>query len=313
MFKKLNTKTLIIVLVLLIGFVAWNKYQAKKSESTFRDVFVDIDTSAVSQVIIYPKAEKGKEVKLAKTASGWELQSDKIKAAADTAAVRGLLASFVKVKSLSLAAEDESGWNDLQVGDTSGTRIKIITKDKTYDMVIGKFGYNQEAQNGITYIRHANEQQVYSIGGFLSMMIGQGPGSWRIKTFITGNKANWNSLTFTYPHDSSFVLQKQGNAWLVNGNAADSAKTEQYLTTISNLQNMGFADQYAPAAPPVFTLTISGNNQPAPITVHAYQADSVDKYILHSSLNPGAYFSESKSHLAQQVFVGKGYFQQYNP
>ena len=37
----------------------------------------------------------------------------------------------------------------------------------------------------------------------------------------------------------------------------------------------------------------------------AYPADSVMKFVLHSSLNADAYFSEAQSNLTAKVFVGK--------
>ncbi len=308
MFKKFNTKTLIIILVVLGGIVALSKYQSKKSESTFREEFIKVDTSSVTQILLYPKSEKGKEIKITKNGSVWELQNDKIKTNADSTAVKGLLANFIDVKSISLGAEDKSGWADLQVTDTSGTRIKIIAKDQTYDLIIGKFGYDPSTRSGITYIRYANEEPVYAIEGFLAMSINQGFNSWRRKAFISGNKDNWNSLTFSYPADSSFMLSKQNNGWTVNGEPSDSAKTVQYLNEIATLQNSSFVDQYTPSSTPVFTLSIQGNNQSTPITIQAYAADSIQKFILHSSLNPDAYFSDGQSHIAERVFKSRTNF-----
>lgn len=305
MFKKFNTKTLLIILVILGGIAAFSKYRSKKTENTFHEEFVKIDTSAVTQILIYPKAEKGKEITITKVATGWELQNDKIKTVADSNSVRGLLANFVDVKSLSLGASDKSGWGDLQVTDTSGTRIKILTKDQTYDMVIGKFGYNPASRNGITYIRHSNEEPVYVIEGFLSMSINQGFNAWRNRSFIKGSKDNWTALTFTYPADSSFMITKQNNAWLINGEPGDSAKTMQYLDALANMQSSDFVDQYTPSSTPVFTLSIAGNNQTAPITVKAFAADSTQRFILHSTLNPDAYFSEAQSNLVNRIFVGR--------
>ncbi|MBK5286261.1 MAG: DUF4340 domain-containing protein [Bacteroidia bacterium] len=310
MFKKLNTNTLIIILVVLGGLFFLNKYffQGKK-ENTFRAEFVKIDTSTVTQILIYPKAEQGKEIKITKTGARWDLQKDKIKTDADTNAIRGLLSMFADIKSLSLAGQDKSTWKDLQVTDSLGTRIKFLTGDnKKYDMIVGKFGYNPSSRNGMTYIRHADEEMVYAIEGYLSFSVNQGYNSWRNKTVVHGSKDNWTSLTFSYPADSSFQLNKQENSWTVNGQNVDSTKTEQYLSQLANLQSSGFVDGYTPSSTPVFTLTISGNNQPAPITVQAFPADSTQKFIYHSSLNPDVYFSESQSHFADQLFVGRKKF-----
>lgn len=310
MFKKLNTKTLIIALVVLGAIVLINKlYLSKKSESTFRAEFVKIDTSLVNKILIYPRAEQGKEIKISKNGSAWEVEKEKMKVPADTNAIHGLLASFAEMKSIALAGEDKSAWKDFQVTDSAGTRIKIFTTDnQTYDMVIGKFGYNQQTQSGITYIRHADEEAVYTVSGFLSFSVNQGFNTWRRKTFLSGNKDNWTSLTFSYPADSSFTLTKQGASWAIDGMATDSAKTEQYLAQAANMQSSGFVDGYLPGPPAVYSLTINGNNIPAPINVQAYPADSTQKFILRSSQNPDAYFSEAQSSIVSRLFKGKQSF-----
>lgn len=309
MFKKINTTWLLVIFAVLAGLVAFNKlYQSRKDESTFRTQFMQVDTAAVNSIYIYPKAERWKEIKLLKNGKRWDLQNDKIKTIADTQAVRSLLTLFTDMKAMSLAGENRSTWTDLQVTDTSGSRITIITDNKTYDMIVGKFSYNQSTQNGLSYIRHADEEEVYAVEGFLSISVNQGFNSWRNKSFLNGNANNWSSLTFTYPADSSFMLSKINDQWTINGERADSAQTITFINGLANMQSTGFADSYSPSSTPVFTLAINGNNLPSPVIVQAYPADSVQKYILHSSLNPDAYFSEAKSNLMNRIFVGKHRF-----
>ena len=309
MFKKINTTTLVIILVLLGGLALLNKfYFSKKSESTFDSSFIKIDSSAVSQIVIYPKAEKGKEIKLIRNGSAWNLQNDKVKTAADTAEVHRLLASFVDLKTSSLAAEDKSGWGDFQVSDTAGSRIKFITdNNQTYEMIVGKFGFSG-GRSGVTYMRHKGEDAVYSVEGYISFNVNRDFTSWRMKTVMAGNKDTWSSLTFTYPADSGFTLVKQNNKWMVNGFVADSNKTNQYLTQLANKQSPGFIDQYTPNGSPIYTVTISGSNPSKPITVQAFPADSTQKFIIHSSLNPDAWFSEAKNPIVDGIFVRKEHF-----
>src|SRR6187401_3032741 len=98
MFKKLNTRTLIIILIVLGAIVAINKYrQSRGGENTFNEEFIKIDTATITQILIYPKVEKGKEIKLTKTGISWELSNDKVKTAADTNAVKQLVSAFAEI------------------------------------------------------------------------------------------------------------------------------------------------------------------------------------------------------------------------
>src|ERR1035437_3821781 len=141
MFKKLNTTWLLIILAVVGGIVLFNKlYQGSKDESTFRPVFVKIDTSAVTSISIYPRVEKGKELQLLKKNRHWELHYDQVETDADTGAIKSLLAQFAEIKPLSLAGQDRESWVAFKVADSSGTKIKFTTSaNKSYDMVVGKF------------------------------------------------------------------------------------------------------------------------------------------------------------------------------
>jgi hypothetical protein len=309
MFKKFNTTKLLIILAVLGCIVLFNKfYQSKKEESTFRTEFVDIDSSAVSEIHLYPQVEKKKEIIFRRNGNKWELQSGNIKTKPDSAALRYLLEQFINMKSSSLSGTDKSTWKDLQVTDSAGTKISIVTPSKTYTMIVGKVSYNQSTGNGASNIRHADEEEVYTVPNYLSFAVNQPFNSWRNKTFLSGNKDNWTSFTFTYPSDSSFVLNKESGSWKINGEAADSSKVVQYLNQISAMQSSDFVDNYSPSSTPVYSITINGNNLASPVTVQAFSSDSANKLILHSTQNVEAYFNGTQNHLSDKIFVGKNYF-----
>ncbi len=309
MFKKFNTTTLIIIFVCLGSIALFNKfYQSEKDERTFREEFVTIDTAAVISISIFPKVENGKEIKMTKNGQKWELQNDKIKTNADSKAIRSLLSEFSKLKSVGLAGQDKSTWKDLQVNDSTGTKIKIMTNDNhTYSMVIGKLEYSNSSGNGLSYIRHSDEKEVYSVQGYLSLNVNQPFNTWRNKIFITGNQDNWTTFSFSYPGDSSFTLNKIKDYWFIDEENADQDKAKNYISQLVSMQSSGFVDGYSPSSTPVFKITINGGSPLSKINIQAYLADSTQKYILHSSLNPDAYFSEAQSNLADKLFIGKKY------
>ncbi|MDZ7624223.1 MAG: hypothetical protein U5J96_07255 [Ignavibacteriaceae bacterium] len=74
MFQTVNNKILGIIfgLLLLAGIFLF-LFDGGKSERTFRDVLVNIDTSAVTEILIYPKSQSHKEVKLYKDKDEWRV------------------------------------------------------------------------------------------------------------------------------------------------------------------------------------------------------------------------------------------------
>ena len=87
-----------------------------KTERTFREVLVDIDSSAVTEILIYPKSQNHKEVKLFKDKDGWRvtLVSGGSAKVADQR-ITSLFGQLLAIKPKRLAARDESKWNELQV------------------------------------------------------------------------------------------------------------------------------------------------------------------------------------------------------
>jgi hypothetical protein len=321
MYKKLNIKTLAIVLVILIGAViAVYLSDSKKGERSFRAKMVDTDTSRITSIIIYPKAEKENAIELKKASEGWRVISGANTYNADEMMIRNMLKVLADLKPQRLAATEKSHWGEFDVTDSSATRVKLYTGKKlATHLYVGRFSYqppkNQNpynyGQQGTmsTFVRLADEKSVYSVDGFLGMSFGRNVNDFRKKTVIRFNKEDLSRLSFTYPADSSFALVKEGNKWMINGLLCDSASVAGYLNTLSMLSSSNFVDDQKPLNDMAdFTLNIEGNNFASPIVVKAFKADTVNRYLVSSSLNEGAYFSGKSNDLSDRIFAGKNKF-----
>ena len=139
------------------------------------------------------------------------------------------------------------------------------------------------------------------------MAFNQKPDSFRNNELVNDDVSNWKKLTFTYP-DNSFELVKNDKKWTINGTKTDSAKTANYLRTLSHLNGSTFIDN-----PPEsdlqkaeFTLTIESTSKGA-IVVTAYGDTSAT--ILTSSENEGTYFNGKQNGLLDKIFVKQDNFQ----
>ncbi len=284
MFQKVNNKILgiVFVILLLIGAFIF-VFDGGKTERTFREVLVDIDTSKVTEILIYPKSQNHKEVKLFKDKDEWRV-------------------NLIIPKRL--AARDESKWNELQV-DSTGSRVKVFEGSKlSLDLVIGRFSF-QQPRTMNTFVRLYNDKDVYEVDGFLDMTFNQGANIFRDGTVIKSDHNTWKQLQFAYPADSSFQLVKSGNSWILNGKTTDSLKTANYLTRLANLSNNNFIDDVKidPSSAPTFSLNITTSDLKF-IEIKGYQ-DSTS-FLIHSSQNPEAWFDGSS--LSKTIFTGKSSF-----
>ena len=309
MFNKISSKALTTIFVVLLVLAAiYIYFDSSREERSFKRNIVNIDTSKVTALSIYPKANNHKEIKIYRTGNNWNIQlTNNNSVPADNSKIKNLINQLFEIKANSVAAQDESKWSEFQV-DTSGTRVKVFEgNENTLDIILGKFAY-QQPRTMMTYVRVKGDKNVYETNGFLAFSFNQKPDYFRNSTLINDDMSHWNRLTFTYPDNSSFQLTKDTtNHWHINKIKIDSSKTANFLKTLSHLTGSDFVNNPDESLlnKAANTLTIESSALGA-ITLSAY-INSTD-YIIHSSQNPDAYFNGNKNNLKEKIFVGENYF-----
>ncbi len=243
MSKFSNTKLLLVLVALgaVIGIVKY--FDSRKGERNFRSELVDVDTSKISSVYIYPKSKKGQEVKLFKEGGQWKVRVNENKnQRVDTARIRGLFTTITGIKPGRLAARTTDKWKELEV-DTSGTRVKVNEGDKkTLDITIGKFNFIG-GRDVETFVRLEGDDETYAVNGFLDATFNGGIDDWRDKTIIKGDKDSWTNLSFALGDTMRYQLVNQDSVWRVDGVAAtDNQKVTEYFNSISTLSGNAFID-----------------------------------------------------------------------
>jgi len=317
--KKLSNKTLLIafiVLAIVVGAVYL--YDSSKGERTFKSELFSVDSAKVSSITIYPK-NKTEGLVLSGSGKNWTVKSGGKTFQADTAAVQQIIGAIVRALPERVAATDASGWKALEIDDSASMRVVVAEGSETVaDFRLGKVSFSQGNQNRgyggrqnmvvKSHIRVAGDDKVYVVDGFLSFMFSDQPSRYRNKLVTAFDRSRVNRLTFVYPGDSSFVLARSGNHWMVDGKPADSAKMITYLNPISQSSNMEMADDNS-QAPGLFPyqLTIEGDNMAA-IRVEGATDLASGRHFVKSSMNQESVFVSANGSLFQQFFKGKTYF-----
>ena len=302
----MNNKILAIVfgILVIIGVLIFI-FQGGKNERTFRDVLVDVDTTSITEILIYPKSQNHQEVKIFKEEDGWQVSLPNGGTAKVTdQRMSSLFAQLLAIKPKRLAARDESKWSELQV-DSTGSRVKVFEDSKlALDLVVGRFSF-QQPRTMNTFVRLYNDKDVYEVDGFLDMTFNQGANTFRDGTVISSDYKTWKQIQFVYPADSSFQLVNNGQTWLLNGSPTDSLKTVNYLNRLRNLSNSNFVDEtkISNTASPKFSLNITTSDMKF-IEVKCYEDSSSS--VIHSSQNTEAWFDGAS--LLKTIFVGKSTF-----
>ncbi len=311
-----NSLLLVIFLVLAVIFVIAKYTTGRKAERTLATDIVQIDTSQVSSILLYPRAEQGTQLEFRKNGTSWTVTRGEITAAADARSVTSTLGELLNLEAEQLVARSRESWAEYQVDDSLGTRVIVKEgKKTTLDLVVGRFSYQPAPQNqydpygqnrvtGKTYVRLSDGKEVYAVEGFLAMSINQAFDRWRDQRVTQLNRTQVSRIIFDYPADSGFVAERNDAGWMVAGIMADSASMASYLNGISRKTLREFADGFQPGGDSDYRVSFEGDNM-SPQQVRAYiQPDS--SIVVNSSINPDTWFLTTFDGLFGDLFPGAG-------
>ena len=305
MYRKVNIKILAAIFaVLLVAVVLIEIADSKKGNRTFKADLVEVNADNVTSIELYPKVTAGEKIRLYKENDMWKVESEGQSYSADQSVAGSMISELNQMEPQSVVATDKDRWPQFEVTDSLGTRVKLFNGDKLLaDVIIGKFSFSQP-RNMTSYVRLADDKEVYGVDGMIGMSFNRDLKSFRDKTVIKSSSADWTKLTFDYPADSSFVLEKVNDKWTVDGQPADSAAVAQYFNSISTLNEGRYAEN-KPVVAPTHRLNIEGNNMMEPIEITGYKTED-ENFIIESSQNTDSYFNSPE--LVKKVFVSRSKF-----
>ena len=300
MYRKINIKLLaVIFVVLLVLAVLVEMIDMHKGNRTFKQELVKVNADEITAIEVDAKSAGGKPVTLKKENDVWQVEADGKTYRADQSAASSMISQLNEMKPKSLATTDKDRWEEFEVTDSLGTRVKLFKgNDLLADVIFGKFSYSQP-QTMTSYVRLAGEDDVYGVNGMLGMSFNRNANSFRDKTLTDSKFSDWIKLTYSYPADSSFTLEKVNDKWMIGNEAADSASVVQYLRSIARLNDSKFAVNN-PTGQPTHQLKIEGNNNMEPLEITGFYTDA-DNFVLGTSQNQGTYFNDPTN--AKKVFT----------
>jgi len=310
--KKRNQVILLIILTALVAVYIITRFTGNR-ERTFESKLVTADSAAVTKIEIIPRRGKPTII-LTRTGDAWSVESAGKTYSSDPDVTAGVLTELLKMTPERVAATDKSKWAEMEVADTNAIRVKVYEGRKvTTDLFVGKFSYskNEDDPNPMsrnkgkmaTYIRVKGDETVYAVPGFIKMTIQSDVAAYRNKTVCTIAKDNITKVAFNYP-DGNFLLSRETGRWTVDGQPADSLKVENYFKKITKVVSSNYMDDFVLGNVPAYQVKIEGNNM-IPIEIKAFPADTVNKFVIVSSLNPEGKFSAEKSKIFDRLFTKK--------
>ena len=299
----MNTKTLIIIFLLLLGIFLLSKVFNPKPERSFKEDLVMVDTSRVDKIILNnPKTEDG-EIIISRNNGAWRANNGTKDVNATMSAVNSLLSNLTQIKSKQLISKSSEKWEDYEVNEEKGTRVQVFSGSKTLsDFTVGRFSFDQQRRSATSYMRLSDEEDTYSVDGFLSMSFNQGFDSFRNKSILKANSADISELRYSV-NNKEYLLIKSNDQWSLNGTSLDSTVITTYINSLANTFGSTFADNVSlEKTNPTHTLSVFGNNLNEPIELVCYPPGEESQFTIFSSQNAESLFSSDSTGVYKRIF-----------
>ena len=166
-------------------------------------------------------------------------------------------------------------------------------------MNVGRFSFDQQSRQPISYIKKAKEDETYLVQSFLAMSTKKDFNSLRDKSFLSIDKSQIQYLELTTP-SLNVSLSSFGNLWqTVDGIGLDSTAMEKYLDGLNDLKGVTFGSNNSGGLSDYsLSATLKDGNM---VTVEALRTEE-NKFIISSSSTHRNMFESDENGLFKKVF-----------
>lgn len=292
-----TTKLLGLFAVLVGVYFAVDYFGGSKKSKSLRSELVVLDTASVTSMEV--KAQD-KLVSLNKENGTWMVTLDNgKKVVADAGSVKRSLEALQGIKPGRMATRKKEKWEEYQVADTMGTRVRVFeNSENVLDIILGKLGVTGQ-RSYHTFVRLAEDDEVYVVNNFMAFNVPSEASSYRNQSLAKMKKDSISAIEFNYPADSSLRLEKIEDKWMANGQPADSTKMAKYLRGLSYINSSKFNDEIESPGDPVYTSRFIMNDG-SEISIDGFAG--ADGLVINSSENQASYFADSS--IFKKVFIG---------
>ena len=300
---KFNNKILGLLFIGLMAMFLVSKILNKPQVKSFKDVLVNIDTSAVDKIVFYPKGTAAK-ITIERNGGFWEADDGSLKITATSSSVNALLSPTTNIKALQLISKNESKWSEYEVDDNSGKKIELYTGNKLLSgFYVGRFNFNQNTRSAKTYMRLADENDIYVVDGFLSMSYEKQFNDFRNKRLVNDLSIDDLSTVKLISDDIKITIEKDlSNHWVdENNKMLDSLKTTRAVQGLVNLMGNEIID-FKPNASNRIARLILISGEKSEQVIDIYKKDESD-FVLTSSGNKNVYFRSDSTGIFKTAYL----------
>lgn len=286
MFGKGATRYLVLLLVALAALWVLSSLFGTRSKSrTFRSEVIRLDTNAVSAIAIRSPKAGPDGLLIERRAAAWVMTAEGREYSVDERIISKVFTDLALVKTDHVIGPVGKHRDAKGLSDSAATRLDFTTGSGTVSIIVGKESYNTQGQPQ-TAVMVPGDDMVYGLPTLFMSIRELTLDGLRPHTLVKGDPHDWQRLTFTFPQDSGYVLERTGERWLVDSMPTDSIKVTRFLQSLAFSRAQSFADTVKiDGLTPGFQLKVEHLSGKEPIAVNVYPYGYT--WVVTSTANPG--------------------------
>lgn len=302
----MNNRRLFIALIALVGVLLLGKIFRGNPSGSFDPELIRVDTSRVDRIIFKTGGTQPEEFEIRRSADGWQASKDKMMIKVSASQMQNILSPLVLLTASRLVSRDTTRYAEYEISKAQASEVIVYTGKKVVaDLRLGGFRFDQASRTASTYVRKAKGPEVYLIDGFSTMGLKARFDQFRDKSLLKLRAEDITSIQWSDAAGRKEVVQQEDGAWYYAGmEAVDSMAFATYLQALTSAQGLEFSDVTSSDGLALAEkITLFGHNMLDPATIEAYISDDADQpFLIHSSINPDAFFRADSTGLYRRLF-----------
>lgn len=285
------------------------QFYFEKKPRTLQSTLIQLDTSQITSLRLYPSADQQAEYLLKKETDFWVVYKKEVTLKVEAQLATQFLKNLATIKTNKVAARDSADWAAFGIDRTQANRVKVFAGTHLLDeFFVHQLDKVDGANKNISFVRLTTGEEVYEVNGALSALFSRKFDAYRNTQLLSIQKNKIKNIKIaTIPHQLTELSENNG-FWTQDGLPVDSTTLANYLTGLQSVTSTNYIDDFDPFESKNLlfkTLTIEGTPLEKPIIIAVYlDSTRTYPYILQSNQNQGSFFASGEHGIFEQVFGG---------
>lgn len=292
-------RTLLGLFIIVATIYGLMRLFPSKQKRSFSADLIAVDTANVTSILLLSSGN-GREISLIREPTGWIASNSQINILANREMIHAILSVITSIKTQQIVATRQDQWKLYNIDSQKATRVRVFEENQLLeDFTISQL-------NGNSYVRLANEEEVYAVNETLATHFAQDFNAFRNGTLLKmQNGMEVTEIEYQFV-DTTFYFTKTTNGWLQDTIPLNTEKVENYLTALRNISGETFADDFdeVQGSKDLYQiLTLKGKTITEPFVITCYRdTNRTLPFIIQSNQNKEAFFASDSNGIYKQIF-----------